>query len=134
MQISRLYKKSQSSIELVIIVSAVLFAFIIFLGVLQQTSGNKNREKTDTEFQELAISVQNEINIAAKATDGYQRTFSIPEKMKGLDYTIQIVAGSIYLNSTEGKYATSFSVPDVTGQLQKEDNFIRKTNGEVLLN
>ena len=78
-------KKSQSSIEFVIIVGAVLLAFITFLGILQKNLGEKNSERANLKFQELAESVQNELNIASKSTDGYQRTFTIQNKIEGFE-------------------------------------------------
>lgn len=127
-------KNAQSSVEFSIIVGAVLVAFITFLGILTQTIGTKNIEKRNTEFFELATSVQNELNIAAKTSNGYKRTFTIPDKIEGIDFTIEITAGSVYLHSEEGKYATSIPGQKVEGQLRHGQNIIRKEEGVICLN
>lgn len=129
-----LSSKAQSSVELITIVGAVLFFFIVIIAALHQGLGNKNTEKRNFEFQEVATLVQNELNIAAKSSNGYSRTFTIPQKIEGFDYSIQIIESSIYINSTEAKFASAIPAQNVTGQIQKGDNFIRKIDGVIYLN
>lgn len=127
-------KKSQSSIEFIIIVGAVLLSFVTVLAVLQKSLGEKTIEKRNFEFLELAMAVQNEMNLASKTSDGYQRSFTLPEKIEGFNYQIRIIADSVYLNSTEAEYAVALPSPEVSGQLQKGSNTLRKINGTIYLN
>ena len=126
--------KSQSSIEFIVIVGAVLLIFITTIGFLQKSISEKKIEKRNFEFQEFAQNIQNEINIASKATDGYQRTFSIPEKIEGMGFQIRLIEESVYLNSSQAKYAISLPVTNVTGQLQEGSNTIKKINRTIYLN
>ena len=126
--------KSQSSIEFIVIVGAVLLIFITTIGFLQKSISEKKIEKRNFEFQEFAQNIQNEINIASKATDGYQRTFSIPEKIEGMGFQIRLIEESVYLNSSQAKYAISLPVTNVTGQLREGSNTIKKINRTIYLN
>lgn len=127
-------KKCQSSIELVILIGTMFFLFLSFLFVFQQNLNEKAYEKRDFEINELALNVQNEIAIAATASDGYQRNFEVPQELFGVDYTISLVSNSVYIITSDEKHAMSLSVQNVSGQIWKGDNFIRKVNGEVYLN
>lgn len=127
-------RKGQSAMELFILVGAMMFIFIVLLGIFQQSVSRKTNEKRDEAFNELAINVANEFNIAASASDGYSRTFQVPENVLGLDYDISIVSSSVYIISEDEKHALSLTVQNVTGSINKGDNVIQKVNGEILLN
>ncbi len=127
-------KRGQSSIEFLILVGAVLFIFIIFLGLFQQNIGQKTIEKRNHEVTELALTVQNEINLASEASNGYRRQFTIPQKILGSDYDINITSGSVYVRTRDGKHALAIPVQNVTGDMNKTINNIRKVNGTIYLN
>jgi hypothetical protein len=127
-------EKSQSSMELAILVGAMLFFFLTLLYVFEQNITQKSYEQRDFAMNELALNVQNELSIAAAATDGYQRNFQIQTKLLGMDYSVTLIANSVYINTSDGKHAMSLSVQNVTGNITKGNNFIRKTNGIVYLN
>lgn len=127
-------KHGQSAMELVILVGAMMFVFITLLAVFQQSVSRRATEQRDAEFTELALTVQNEIAIAASATDGYQRTFILPETVRGLAYNITLVSQSVYIISENSRHALSLPIQNATGEIFIGDNIIRKINGEVLLN
>lgn len=130
----KMKRKAQSAIEFVILVGAMLFIFITFLFVFQQKTAERSYERRNFAIQELALNVQNELSIAACATDGYQREFEVPSKILGMEYDITLIANSVYINTTDGRHAMALPVQNVSGSIQKGGNFIRKENGEVLLN
>ncbi len=127
-------KKSQSAIEFVVLVSGVFFFIIALSAVFQQKISQKTNENRDIEILDLALAMQNELNIAARASDGYSRQFNIPQKIIGIDYGIALVGNSIYLNTTDGKHAMLLEAQNTTGQFVKGTNIIRKVNGEIFLN
>jgi len=127
-------KKAQSSIEFLILVGAVMFIFITFSLALQTTTLSKIKEKRALEVENLASIVQNEIALASSSLDGYERTFNIPQKIVNLDYTITLDTGIVYIATDDLSIALSLPTKEVTGQIQKGDNIIKKEGGEVLLN
>ncbi|MBU0907051.1 MAG: hypothetical protein KKD18_02975 [Nanoarchaeota archaeon] len=127
--------KAQSAIELFLLIGAVLFFTLGFMSIFQQSIAKKSLEKREFEMQELARSVQNEINIAAKSTDGYLRKFNIPGKIAGAEYSISLNEGYLYLNTTDGKHAMAIQSQNATGQLiVGATNTIRKINSTIFLN
>ena len=132
--INRNKKKSQSAIEFVILVGAVFFFFIIFLLAVQFNISDKTKEKINLVINDIALGVQNEINLAAESSDGYYREFKVSEKVIRWDYDINVTEGSIYARTVDGKYAVSYFTVDVNGDVQKGTNVIRKELGKVCLN
>ena len=128
-------KTGQSAIEFFILIGVVLFFFVIFLFAIESQGADKARERLNLAGKEIALSVQDEIIFASESSDGYIREFDIPDKMDGgEDYNINLTEGFVYLKSTDGKYALALPVLNVTGNVNKGKNTIKKDNGIVYLN
>lgn len=128
-------KKAQSALEFMILVIAAIFLLSTFSLIFYQNIAQKNVEKRNEAVMELALNLQNELEIAAKATDGYSREFELPNKIVGLDYSVSLVENSIYLNTSDGLHSLALSAPNVTGQFIKgSTNVIRKQNTIVMVN
>ena len=127
-------KRAQSAIEFVILIGVFIFIFLIFLFVLRGNISGRAIENENFAFQELTLAIQDEINLAIDATEGYYREFEIPQKVFNRDYDITIINEFIYLSTTDGKYGISFPIANVTGYLQKGTNIIRKEGGKVFIN
>jgi len=127
-------KKIQASIEFVIMLGFVLLFFSVFLLIIQGNMNSKLIEKKNLMVKEVAFEVQDEINLALEARDGYRREFEIPDKISNQDYDITITEEMIYLNTTDGKNALALPIPNVTGNVQKGTNKVRKDNGQIFIN
>lgn len=126
--------KGQSAIELLIIVGAAVFIFLIFMIAVQVNISDETDRNRNFIAREIALTVQHEIKLAHESIDGYRREFEIPLKITNLDYDIDIADGLVFVRTTNGKYALSLPVDDVTGDAVKGENVIRKENGVVYLN
>lgn len=126
--------KGQSSIEFMILIGAVLFFFLGFLYIIQISIADKVIEQKRVAVLQVASTVQEEINLAVTSSDGYSRTFILPQEIYGTDYSILLVSGSVYVNTSDGKHALALPVANVTGNVQRGDNLIRNVHGEVFLN
>lgn len=126
-------KKAQGVIEFIIIFSAALFFFIVFFSVIQMNTEEKNLEKARIVSQNIVLGIQDEINLAAQSSNGYQREFEIPQNILGREYEINISGSYIYLTLGE-KISVSYKISNITGSLQKGNNLIKKENDSVYLN
>ncbi len=95
---------------------------------------SKYEQRTGLQLKEIASDAQSEINLALEASDGYSREFEIPDRVGNSDYDIRIVDEMVYVNTTDSLHALSLPVPNVTGNLRKGNNTIRKEEGEIVLN
>jgi hypothetical protein len=127
-------KKAQTAIELIIIIGFLIFFFVIFIGVIQGKIQEKSEEKKTIIIKDIVKTVQEEIDLAIKSTDGYKREFRIPEQIINDDYEISIFEGIVYANTTNQKHAIAVNVKNVTGTISKGTNIITKQSGIVYLN
>jgi Raf kinase inhibitor-like YbhB/YbcL family protein len=127
-------KKSQSAMEFLIMAGFVLFVFSGFFIIIQGNILQKTRENQEKDFKETALMVQDEINLATQSSDGYMREFTLPTRISGLDYDINITEGLIYIYSKDMRYAMAIPLKDMVGNLTKGKNIIKKEFGKVKLN
>ncbi|MFH1803148.1 MAG: hypothetical protein ABH864_06915 [archaeon] len=127
--------KAQSAIEFMLLVGAVMIVTLSLVGIFQNTVAKKSIEKRNFVIQELALEIQNEINIAAKSSDGYVRQFDIPETVAGKEYSVGLYEGYVYLNTSDGKHALAVPTYNATGQLIRGGtNTIKKINSTIFVN
>lgn len=81
--------KSQISLEFILLISFMLFFFIVFFGVVQYRMAEAMHDKETELLATAAEYVKNEINLAYTAEDGYIRSFVIPENIAGKKYSFE---------------------------------------------
>lgn len=128
------FKKGQSAIEFVILVMAVLFMFVGFLYLIQLRIADSKYEAVSAAAEEVALTVQDEINLAHNSPNGYSRRFTIPSNINGFSYQANILDGSVYVRTDDGKHAIALPVFNVTGDVIIGTNTIYKINNAVFLN
>ena len=127
-------KKAQAGVEFILILGALLFFVTLFFLAVQENMQDKIYRRENLKVKEIAITIQNEIDLALQSMDGYTRDFQIPEKAGNLNYEISITSGVVYIDAGEGKHAMALPIGEVTGDVNIPTNTIKKINGVVLLN
>ena len=127
-------KKLQTSIEFVIMLGFVLLFFSVFLLVVRGNTESNLKARQNLLARGIAESVQDEINLALDAGEGYYRVFEIPEKIGNLEYEVNIIQKMVYLNTSDGSIALALPVVNVTGNLEIPVNYIRNNEGIIFLN
>ncbi|MDO8508743.1 MAG: dockerin type I repeat-containing protein [Nanoarchaeota archaeon] len=127
-------KRGQSAIEFFVLAGAAILFFLAFSIVVQMNITDKSVEQINLQVKDAAFSLQDEVSLASGSSEGYRRDFKIPDTIGGREYNIEIVDDSVYVKTDDGKFAISLPVGEVTGEVQKGDNFIIKENGKVYLN
>lgn len=129
-----LKKKAQVGIELVIIIGALLMFMLFFLGIIGNNTLEKNRQKQDILTEQTAMNVRDEIALAFKSSNGYWRVFEVPQKIGNKEYNITLVDGFVYVISNDQKNSIALPIENVTGNIVKGQNTIKKINGTIYLN
>ena len=127
-------KKSQTAIEFIILIGFILFFFTTFFIVIQEDISEKSKERKTMAVKEIAMKVQDEINFAYQSINGYNREFNLPTNINGLEYSAEITDDLIYIKTQDNKHAIALPIKNITGQILKGENTIKKENGEVKLN
>ncbi len=127
-------RRGQIAIEFMIIVGAVIFFISLFLLSLQQAQEDEISKHQNIQLKEIALTVQSEINLALKSSEGYSRQFEIPEKAGNVEYEIQIDTGVVFIKTTDERHALTLPIPEIIGDINKTQNKIEKINGIIYLN
>ncbi len=127
-----LKKRAQGTIEFIIIFGTLLLFFVTFFAIIQNNIHDKNEDKERILLQNVAFDARDEINLAAGASEGYYREFTIPEKIFGKDYEINTSNNFVYV-STE-KLSFIYKIAQINGSIKKGTNIILKQNQQIYLN
>ena len=126
--------KSQSSVEFFMLVGLAFLAVIIFVGA----SANEMKEfKDERDFlliKDLGLKLQSEIGIASYVEDGYERNFTLPDRLEStVDYYILTKNTSISINSSKAVF--SARIPMIYGKnFTKGSNKIERISGKIYVN
>src|SRR3989338_11520334 len=101
LQRHRNLSRGQSGIELIIVVGFFAFSFLIFLLVIHRNTADERFENRNILVQEVALQIQQEINLAMNSANGYSRQFVLPMTISGVSYTVDIVDGDTVYRSEE---------------------------------
>ena len=127
-------RKAQSSMEFFTLVGLAFLMTILFVVV----SANEVKEFRDAKefllIKDLALKLQKEVSIANSVENGYERNFTLPEKLENIvDYFIIISNNSLTINSS--KTVFSVAIPGTFGKnFTKGINKIEKISGQIWVN
>lgn len=129
-----MHKKSQSSIEFFALVGLAFLATILFAAITVNEVREFSDQKEFLMIKDLALRLQKEVAVAASVEDGYERRFTLEDKLEDkVDYFVIVTNSSINVNSS--KAAFSVRIPLIYGKnFTKGSNKVEKTNGKVYVN
>lgn len=127
-------RKGQSAIEFVILVMGILLIFVGFLYFIQGKVSETQEEAVTVAVNEIALTIQDEINLAHASANGYSRRFTLPLNLNGREYEVQILENSIYVRTEDDKHAVALPILNVTGDVLIGPNLVYKINSTVFLN
>lgn len=123
--------KAQSSMEFLALVGILLLVFVAFYAIVFERITLMNDEKKILLGQDVATKVQKEILIASKVSDGYQRTFTLPPTIEGMNYSIFISGKELTVITPKSEVVKT--IPVVIGDVSIGPNRINKTNGIIYI-
>lgn len=124
--------RSQVALEFMLLVGLAFMVMIVFSILTQDSIVKLRGEEEYVALKDLMHTIQGEIIIATVVEDGYQRIFTVPQTLEGIDYTMYLSNGYIIGESTNHEYV--LKVSEVNGSISKGANTIRKQGGVVYLN
>src|SRR3989338_8627807 len=126
--------KSQSAMEFIVLASFMLLVILGFFAVTSSRVLEAKEEGNMKIAQDIADFAYREIEIAKSVNDGYTRAFAMPETVNGIDYTISIVDNrELVVKYLDYEYI-GFLPSNVTGNITKGINIIKKEDGLVFIN
>ncbi|MBU2634331.1 MAG: hypothetical protein KJ674_03730 [Nanoarchaeota archaeon] len=125
-------KKSQASMELMLFVGIGLIILIIYFTFFFTQTTNYNLEKEKRLGQDILEKVKTEIELAEEVNNGYSRTFILPPTLNGISYNITIQNKELLIDTPNFNFIEL--IPEVTGNIQKNQNIIKKEENVIYLN
>ncbi|MFC1768667.1 hypothetical protein ACFLZX_02790 [Nanoarchaeota archaeon] len=124
--------RAQSAMEFLVLAGILLFILLVMLAVVSHQTSIVNQNRDTIVVEDIVAKIQKEINLAARVSDGYSRSFYLPSKVGKLDYSINIIGGEVIIDT--GGQTYSRKVPPVVGNITKGNNVIRKNNETIYIN
>ncbi|MBS3143268.1 hypothetical protein J4446_00100 [Candidatus Woesearchaeota archaeon] len=125
--------KSQSSTEFMIFVGIAIFVLMLYFGVSNHYLNLTLKEREVITGQDLARQLKNEINLAARVEDNYQRIFQLPYLVVNKNFNVTFNIREVVVNIDNDEYVELLAA-DVGNEItfSAGDAFtIRKTNDVV---
>ena len=113
------------------LVGFMLLVLLVFASYQSEKMSDLENEKEYTLIQDLGYKIEKEFDLASRLQDGYTRTFSLPEKLEGYNYSLQHNSNIVILSTENEEFFVT--IPDVVGQLNKGNNTIVKKTNMILL-
>lgn len=126
--------KSQSAMEFIILASFMLLFILGFFAVASSRMLDAREEGNRKIAEDIANFAYSEIEIAKSVSDGYARTFSMPQTVNGVSYDISIIDNRELVIGYSGYEHVKFLPSNVTGSIMKGVNKISKGNGMIFIN
>ena len=118
--------------ELMIFVSIGLIILVTYFTFFFTQTKNYNLEKEKTLGQDVLEKVKSEIELADAVNDGYHRTFTLPQTLNGISYNITIQNKELLVDTPNFNFVEL--IPEVTGDIQKNQTIIKKEGNVIYLN
>ena len=124
--------KAQISAEFFVLLGlAFLIAIAFELASIEQLNDFRLKKEGDA-VKDLALKLQKELLVAANVEDGYVRTFTIPDTLDRINYSVTTINSTITVESAHSLYIVS--IPNAAGNVSKGTNTINKTGGVLYIN
>jgi len=126
-------KKAQFATEFLILLSFMFIAFMILLAVTTNIFGSIKEGENLEAAQDVASVVKEEIDLANTMPDGYQRTFALPKKLRGNNYSVRIIDNRELVVDFFDVEHVVFLPSNIVGNVSPGSIKISKSEGVVYL-
>lgn len=123
--------KSQVSVEFLMLVSILILISVVLTLVLVPLKIASTSKKLGEEAKKLCKTVAFEIDTAFNLGNGYERSFFIPEKILGRNYSVSIQNHSVWITIDDRAWSCNTVVGSVHGNVKAGWNRINNTDGVI---
>lgn len=129
--------KAQFAVEFIVLISFMFLIFLVFLSIITSKITEAKENERQKIAEDIAALVENEIDLAKSVSNGYSRTFKLPNKISGMSYDIEIIENRELVVNYIDKEHVSFLPEKVCGDVflpPVGPNEIDKEEGILCLN
>ncbi|MBS3150718.1 hypothetical protein J4425_02860 [Candidatus Woesearchaeota archaeon] len=118
-------KKSQAAIEFVIFVGVAVLVLMAYFWISNNYINMTYKQREIISGSDLVKELKNEINLAARVENNYNRHFKLPLSINGLDYSVSVNGREVAVTIGDDEYVGLLSV-----EIEDEKKF---NSGETIL-
>lgn len=127
-------KKSQSSTEFMIFIGIAIIILMSYFAITNNYLNLIYKQKDIISGQDLAKQIKNEINLASRIENNYERTFTLPSMVGNNDYIVNIEGREINVKIEGLDYVELLSTDvDAITFNPKDTVIIQKMNDKVIV-
>jgi len=125
--------KAQISTEFMILftffVCILAFAMVYVIQNIQDTSASTLWIEAD----KTLFLVKSKLETAFLEGDGFSTNFTLPQRIMGFDYSVNISSGFLFIGIENDTYSNPLITKDITGVPRKGENALRNVNGRLVI-
>ena len=133
MSTSASHRSGQAAVEFMIIFSAIIAILLAVLWASQSTIFSISEESRNAALEEALSSVKNALDRAYLAGDGYEENITLPYRIAGYDYEINISGNFLYANFSGTLKGKILLAENISGNLKKGENMIKNRGGGLII-
>ncbi len=129
-------KRAQAAVEFLLLFGFMLLVFTVAYLIIQERATQRNAQAGVRELASIGHAIAQEVALASRVHDGYNRTFDLPLLVTSGPYTITLVPAEhpseVILNDSEAEFVVFLPVNLTAGSaFVPGANFISRTGGNI---
>jgi hypothetical protein len=125
--------RAQTSIEFMVLFGIFLAAILVMVFVVWSYVFEINASTTDLNANAFLNRVSSKVDTVFLEGHGFSVNFTLPETVLGMNYSVEIERGFVFLNLSSRIYTRRIATKNVTGDLKTGKNIIENVNGIVVI-
>jgi hypothetical protein len=125
-------QRAQVALEFLLFIIIGVMFLLVMISLGARLSAQALEEQGTKEAEELAISIQEELILAAQVQAGYYRILDLPLELRNGEYTITNTEDSITI--TKNDLTITLKTPATNGTFVKGRNVIRHEQETIIIN
>ncbi len=125
-------KKGQMAIQFILLISFVFLVYLVFVSFQGSMVKDQEDQYRNIVVKDMALKLGEEVNLASRMKDGYQREVVLPNYLDGFNYSINIAGTELIVSS--GDESFSVSIPPINGSFVIGTNLICKQQNIICVN
>lgn len=125
--------KAQISTEFMLLfmffIGVLAFSMVYVIQNIQDTSASTLRIEAD----KTLFMVKSKLETAFLEGDGFSTNFTLPQRIMGFDYSVNISSGFLFMGIKNDTYSDPLITKDITGVPRKGENVLRNVNGRLVI-
>lgn len=129
------FDSGQASMEFMTYFGFALLVFALFAPMFLNQISEIDRFGGELEAERAATVIEEEINLAVKFGDGYNRSFRLPNKIHGANYTVDLDTDSriISVDWNDGEQQRQLIAAEIEGDVEPGMNQLYNDENTIVL-